>query len=128
MSKTVKLPRVSKDHYARTSYLYQVANYHLQNGDPILARSMARNVDQVSKRTVLKLLPHLKRSMCKKCNSILIPGLTMSMVVENDLKKQSEKADVLVFTCNGCSESKRFPIGKCRDYKLFCDKPGVRHG
>ncbi|KAF3992129.1 hypothetical protein FT663_01264 [Candidozyma haemuli var. vulneris] len=128
MAKAVKLPRVSKDHYARTSYLYQAANAHLQNGNPVLARAMARNVDQVAKRTVLKLSPHLKRSICKKCHSLMLPGLTMAIYMENESKKNSPKADVLVLTCNQCSTPKRFPIGKCRDYELFCDKPDVKHG
>uniref|UniRef100_A0A0L0NUH9 Uncharacterized protein n=1 Tax=Candidozyma auris TaxID=498019 RepID=A0A0L0NUH9_CANAR len=125
MAKAVKLPRVSKDHYARTSFLFQAANTHLQKGNSILSRAMARNVDQVAKRTVLKLLPHMKRSMCKKCNSLMVPGLTMTLRVENELKKGSAKADVLVVTCNECSTTKRFAIGQKRDYQLFCDRATV---
>ena len=118
MAKHVKLPKVSKDPYARTSYLFQVASYH------IMARLMARTVDLVLKRTVLKLLPHLKRLMCKKCSSVLVPGLTMSVEIENSLKS-SAKADVLVHTCLTCQKQKRFPIGKDREYELFCDKKDV---
>lgn len=127
MAKNVKLPRVSKDHYARTSFLFQAAHLHLQNGNPILARSMARNMDLVAKRTVLKLLPHVKRNFCKKCHSLLVPGLSMTVHLENLLKNQLEKADVLVVECMQCSTSKRYPVGKNRDYLLFCDRPGVKH-
>lgn len=121
MAKNVKLPRVSKDPYLRTSYLLQVAGFYASHKNPVMARLMSRNVDLVLKRTVLKLLPHLKRVMCKNCSIILIPGLTMTMEVENTLK-HSEKADVLVHTCLSCKTRKRFPIGKDRNHRLFCDQ------
>ncbi|EEQ41447.1 putative ribonuclease P subunit [Clavispora lusitaniae] len=124
MAKHVKLPKVSKDPYARTSYLFQVASFHTAQKNHIMARSMARTVDLVSKRTVLKLSPHLKRLMCKKCSSVLVPGLTMSVEIENS-SKSSAKADVLVHTCLTCQKQKRFPIGKDREYELFCDKKDV---
>lgn len=126
MAKQVKLPRVSKDHYARVSYLFQAANFYTSHGVPVMSRMMARNVDLVSKRTVLKLLPHLKRTMCKKCSTVLIPGLTLSMGIENKLKEEkSEKADVLVHTCLQCQTQKRYPIGKNSTYRLFGEKNGV---
>lgn len=119
-----KLPKVQKDHYARSSYLLQAAAFHLTHGNPELARMMGRGVDLVSKRAVLRLLPHLKRRICKKCKVVLIPGLTMVQEIEN-LLKESEKADVLVHTCMGCKTKKRFPIGKDPEYILHCDKNRV---
>lgn len=130
MAKQVKLPRVSKDHYARVSYLFQAASFYASRGVPVMSNMMARNVDLVSKRTVLKLLPHLKRTMCKKCFLVLIPGLTLSMKIENRLKEhenkgKSPKADVLVHSCLKCNNQKRYPIGKDPEYKLFCEKEGI---
>lgn len=127
MAKNVKLPRVSKDPYLRTSYLFQVASFHASHKNPVMARVMSRNVDLVLKRTVLKLLPHLKRVMCRKCSGLLIPGLTMAIEVENPLKT-SDKADVLVHTCLSCHTKKRFPIGKDRNHQLFCDREVVSTG
>lgn len=93
-----------------------------------MSSMMARNVDLVSKRTVLKLLPHMKRTMCKKCFLVLIPGLTLSMRIENTLKDgKSDKADVLVHGCLQCNNEKRYPIGKDREYRLFCEREGVLH-
>lgn len=127
MAKQVKVPRVPKDHYARTSFLFQAAGFYAQRGNSVMARMMARNVDLVAKRTVLKLLPHLKRRMCKRCSTVLIPGLTVSVELENALKDQRKEADVLVYTCNECQCKKRFPVGKDNDYTLFCDRPDVLH-
>lgn len=132
MAKLVKLPRVSKDHYARVSYLYQVANFYTSQGLPTMSRIMARNLDLVSKRTVLKLLPHLKRTICKKCSTMLIPGLTMTAEIVNELKDKPDRgkllrADVLVHSCLLCGNTKRFPFGKDPEYKLFCEKEGILH-
>lgn len=116
-----KLPKVQKDHYARASFLFQAANFHLMHGNPELSRMMARGVDLVSKRAVLRLLPHLKRSICKKCKNVLVAGLTMTQSIEN-LLKNAPHADILVRTCMVCNTAKRFPIGKDPEYQLHCDK------
>lgn len=116
--------KLAREPYARSSYLFQAAAYHLTHGNPELARMMGRGVDLVSKRAVLRMLPHLKRKMCKKCKIVLIDGLTMAQEIEN-LLKDSPKADVLVHTCLVCKTKKRFPIGKNPSYELHCDKNRV---
>ncbi|OBA20897.1 hypothetical protein METBIDRAFT_68809 [Metschnikowia bicuspidata var. bicuspidata NRRL YB-4993] len=124
MAKQQRTPKVQKDHYARTSFLFQAANFYASHGNPVMSRMMLRSVDLVAKRTVLRVLPHVKRQMCKTCSSILIPGLTMKTEVENLLKNpsKSRKADVLVHTCLECDTTKRFPIGKDPSYVLHCDR------
>lgn len=108
--------RVQKDHYARVSYLFQAANLCAETGNTTLARALNRKLDLVLKRTVLRLLPHLKRKLCRKCFSPLIPGLTMTIALE----RHSEKApELLVHTCGFCQHKKRFPVEK--NYTLFCD-------
>lgn len=120
-----KLPKVQKDHYARTSYLFQAASFHTIQGNAELARMMARALDLVSKRAVLRLLPHLKRRICKTCKTVLIPGLTMAQEIENPLQS-SLKSEVLVCSCMCCLTKRRYPIGQNPDYTLFCDKSRVK--
>ena len=120
-----KPPKVQKDHYARASYLFQAANFHTMHGNLELALMMTRGVDLVSKRAVLRLLPHLKRGICKKCKALLVPGLTMLQIVEN-LLNGSPKSDVLVRTCHRCKTTRRFPIGKDSNYQLHCDRDLVK--
>ena len=128
MAKQQKPPKVHKDHYARTSFLFQAANFYASHGNPIMSRMMLRSVDLVAKRTVLRVLPHIKRQVCKKCSSVLIPGLTMTVNIENTLKDpaNSPKADIMVFQCLECDTQKRFPIGKDPSYELHCDKNALR--
>ncbi|CUM65355.1 uncharacterized protein PRCAT00002990001 [Priceomyces carsonii] len=116
-----------RDHYARISFLYQASNHFaFKSNYSVLSRSLARNVDLVSKKTVTKLSPSIKRSLCKKCSSLLIPGMSMSIFIENTSKQQSTaSADVLVHQCKVCNEKKRYPIGRNRDYVVFSERKEV---
>lgn len=116
-----------KDHYARISFLYQSSALLAARSGPqnALSRALARNVDLVSKKTVLKLTPLMKRTICKKCHLYLIPGLTMTMHIENLSKAKQPHNDVLVHTCSHCHTHRRFPVGKDRDYILFSERDDV---
>lgn len=86
-----------------------------------MSRMMARLADGVTKRTVTKVLPHLKRTICKKCLGVLIPGLTVTIEVEGH-----GKGEVLIHGCRLCGATKRFPVGKDRDHVLFCDRAELK--
>ncbi|KAK6460049.1 RNAse P Rpr2/Rpp21/SNM1 subunit domain-containing protein [Scheffersomyces coipomensis] len=124
-----KVPKVvpQKDHYSRISYLLNASNlFSADSKYDILARGYSRNLDLVSKKTVIKLAPALKRSLCKKCNTLLIPGLTMSMSIENTSKKQSPHNDILIHKCISCNTVKRFPVGSNREYVVFSEREDVK--
>lgn len=135
MSK-VKAPKTkgipNKHLHARTTFLCQAATYltlHTATDDAPttqsaekstrtrspLALQLGSDLQQVSRKGQLRLSIDLKRSMCKSCNTILIPGRTASQVIEN-LSKGGKKpwADVLLIECQLCGSKKRFPIGATR--------------
>ncbi|CAO2651281.1 Nn.00g095780.m01.CDS01 [Neocucurbitaria sp. VM-36] len=146
----------NKHLHARTTFLYQAASYlTLQNsavgskarvnlggkttqseepqeGAQIdrpspLALQLGADLQQVSRKGQLRLSIDLKRSMCKSCNAILIPGRTATQLVENkskDGKKQC--ADVLVLECKICDSTKRFPIGATKQLKRSKRKAAPR--
>src|SRR5689334_19350326 len=82
--------------HARTTFLYQAAAYltlqapprdlgleeESQSANPgtsvpsPLALRLGSDLQQVSRKAQLRLSGDLKRSMCKRCNTILIPGPT----------------------------------------------------
>lgn len=116
-----------KDNYSRLSYLYQLSNTFATNKKyELLSRNFARNVDGIAKKTVLKLSPSIKRTLCKKCNTLLIPGINMKIYTENKSKEQLDKCEVLVNSCMTCGKKKRFPVGKDRNYVVFHERDGVR--
>ncbi|KAG7825322.1 hypothetical protein KL909_001614 [Ogataea angusta] len=126
---SAKTPRPPKtvpknDHYQRLGFLYQAAAQLDPNS--ALSRMYLRNMDVVAKKTVLKLDPSVKRTVCKKCHRLQLPGRTASIRVENTSNAQSAENDVLAVSCV-CGAHKRYPIGKNRSYVLFSDKNEIKN-
>lgn len=132
----------NKHLHARTTFLYQAATYltlqtnaesrpHLkprtQTGQSEdsqierpspLALQLGSDLQQVSRKGQLRLSTDLKRSMCKSCNAILVPGRTATQLVENQSKDGKKPwADVLVLECKLCGGKKRFPVGAKKQLK-----------
>lgn len=107
------------DNYSRISYLFEAA-VHFSGSlkYDVLSRGLARNATMVSKKTVIRLSPSIKRSLCKKCHKVLLLGLNCDLRLENHSKKHKASADILVYRCV-CGEKKRFPIGVDRNYVPF---------
>jgi ribonuclease P protein subunit RPR2 len=110
--------------FARLSHLYQAstalsiktttdepANY--QSCFSNLSRFYISHLRSIAKKSVLRLDPSVKRTICKKCDSLLIPGVSCLHRIENTSKGGKKKwADVLVVECTACKTVKRFPMGK----------------
>uniref|UniRef100_A0A669EW88 Ribonuclease P 21 subunit n=1 Tax=Oreochromis niloticus TaxID=8128 RepID=A0A669EW88_ORENI len=67
-----------KEAYQRLNYLYQAAHCVLaQNPENVeLARFYCFSQKTIAKRLVLRQDPSVKRTLCKRCCSLLIPGVT----------------------------------------------------
>lgn len=60
----------------------------------------------------MRLDPSIKRTICKRCDSLLVPGVSSTNRIENPSKGGKKPwADVLVVECNACGAVKRFPVG-----------------
>ncbi|KAI7866853.1 RNAse P Rpr2/Rpp21/SNM1 subunit domain-containing protein [Spinellus fusiger] len=70
---------------------------------------------KIGKRLVLRLDPTIKRTVCKQCDTSLIPAMTCS----NHVESQPEIA--IVTTCSVCGTYKRFVARKA--YALFSEQP-----
>lgn len=139
-----KLPKPkgvpNKHLHARTSFLYQAASYlTLQSSVNVkeaesrgaapsdagrvqqpsrLALQLGSDLHTVSRKAQLRLSIDLKRSMCKSCNTILVPGQTAVQSIENESKGGSKPwADVLVVSCKVCGNKRRIPVGARRQKK-----------
>lgn len=134
--KTPKAKGIPNRHlHARTTFLYQAAAYlTLQSArvnletpasldlaassapshSPV-ALQLGADLQQVSRKAQLRLAVDLKRSMCKSCNTILIPGQTATQTMQNHSRGGKKPwADVLVVQCRFCSSRKRFPVGSAQ--------------
>lgn len=130
----------NKHLHARITFLYQAATYltlhtsvnsnqaavkdadpsvtsHTEQSSP-LAIQLGSDLHTVSRKAQLRLSVDLKRSMCKSCNAVLVPGHTATQVIDNQSKGGKKPwADVLVIICNRCGSKKRLPVGAKRQPK-----------
>lgn len=143
LPKTKGVP--NKHLHARSTFLYQAAAYlTLQvatgHAEPVsshaskdgvsdqtsttprtrssLALQLGSDLQTVSRKGQVRLSTDLKRTVCKSCNTILIPGRTATHEIENASKGAKKPwADVLVVGCTFCGAKKRFPVGATKQSK-----------
>jgi ribonuclease P protein subunit RPR2 len=111
-SKTHTSAKVTRD--ASQDILAAVAS---PNGPPqsALALQLGSQLRAVSLKAQVRLSPDMKRSICKRCNTVLIPGRSSTSFIENKSRNGKKPwADVLVIQCNFCGGQKRFPVGSTR--------------
>ncbi|RPB01879.1 Rpr2-domain-containing protein, partial [Choiromyces venosus 120613-1] len=99
--------------FARLNYLHQSAHLLLTSGSPNLSRNLVSTARTVAKKAVIRFDPSIKRTWCKRCNAVLVPGVSCEHRVDN-LSRGGRKAwaDVLIVRCWGCGCLKRFPVGR----------------
>uniref|UniRef100_T1IXM5 Uncharacterized protein n=1 Tax=Strigamia maritima TaxID=126957 RepID=T1IXM5_STRMM len=92
------------DVFDRINYLYQAANLAMKTTTPnnSLVEFYGSCIKKIAAKNVLKLDPSIKRNLCKKCNIILVPSVTLKV----RLKGKREKH--VVHTCLNCGFIKRY--------------------
>ncbi|XP_038668710.1 ribonuclease P protein subunit p21 [Scyliorhinus canicula] len=106
-----------KEAFQRLNFLYQAAHCVLaQNPEnEELARFYAYTQRTISKRLVQRQDPSVKRTICKCCSSLLLPGLTATV-------RQRKRAQrVTIVRCLTCGVTKRFP--RKPGYSLWAERP-----
>lgn len=86
------------------NFLYQAAHSVLSSNpsQPQLARFYIHTLKTISKRLVLKIDPTIKRTICKSCDTLLVPGVTCTHRIRAAREKH------LVVKCLTCGTLKRF--------------------
>lgn len=106
---------VGKDAFERMNYLFQLSNMcatgQIQNSE-VAARFYAHQLIAISKKTVQRIEPAIKRKICKSCHQYLVPGKTCKIRV---------KKKVVIHKCMLCHCEKRFPATP--DYLLWNETP-----
>ncbi|KAF9073627.1 RNAse P Rpr2/Rpp21/SNM1 subunit domain-containing protein [Rhodocollybia butyracea] len=70
-----------------------------------LSRSYIETMKTVGTKTTVQLDPSVKRTLCKGCNMVLIPGSTASVRT----KRSSNHGHIMVYTCTACKHLYRIP-------------------
>ncbi|KAK3533281.1 hypothetical protein QTP70_014318 [Hemibagrus guttatus] len=108
-----------KEAFQRLNFLYQAAHCVLaQNPENIeLARFYCFTQKTIAKRLVLRQDPSVKRTMCRKCCALLIPGVTATV----RQRKGSQKQCATLIRCLSCGQTKKFPNNP--KHQLWVDQP-----
>jgi ribonuclease P protein subunit RPR2 len=87
-----------------------------------LSQYYASQIATIARKAQFKISPSLKRTICKGCKVVLIPGSTSTSAIEN-LSRNAEKSwsDVLIITCKLCGMERRYPV------QSKGDRSGKRH-
>ena len=117
-SKTPNIPNKEISH--RINFMYQAAHTALTSGKSQaeanqVCRVYIRSLRRIAKKLVLRLDPNIKRSLCKKCDLLLLPGLTST------LRLGSKRQKHIIIKCNDCGAIKRFLSSS--SYVLFTENP-----
>lgn len=84
-----------------------------------LSRLYASQMRGASLKTLTRLPVSVKRSFCKCCDTLLIPGESCSQEIRNSSRGGKKPwADVLEIRCFHCGTVRRFPQGDKRSKKL----------
>ncbi|XP_032703074.1 ribonuclease P protein subunit p21 isoform X1 [Lontra canadensis] len=116
-------PVKDREAFQRLSFLYQAAHCVLAQ-DPMnqaLARFYCYTERTIAKRLVLRRDPSVKRTLCRGCSSLLIPGLTCTQ-----RQRRCRGQRWTVQTCLTCQRSQRFLNDP--DHLLWGDRPEAQLG
>ena len=84
-----------------------------------ISRQYAAQLRAVSHKSQLRLSRCDKRSLCKRCQTLLVPGTSCSEEIENKSRGGKKSwADVRIVRCWTCGTAKRFPQSRERSMKL----------
>ena len=92
-----------------------------QNFDrlPNLSRAYISQLRGISLKTQLRLPREVKRSFCKRCDTLLVPGVSCIQDIRNASRDGKKPwADVRVVRCTTCGTEKRYPQVEKRSKKL----------
>lgn len=83
--------------------------------DDASIRLILSHIKGIARKGQVRVSPSIKRSVCKRCDILLIDGQNSTRRIEN-MSREGKKswADVIVITCNSCGTTKRFPVGARR--------------
>ncbi|KAI8062210.1 RNAse P Rpr2/Rpp21/SNM1 subunit domain-containing protein [Gongronella butleri] len=122
--------------YQRMNFLYQASHLLASMSDPMpsnsndsadpaglarqhqlhpLARYYNANMKKIGRRLVIRVDPHIKRRICKRCDSPLIPALTSTVRV----KAQPEPT--MVTRCSSCGTQRSLRLDA--SHTLCIDRP-----
>ncbi|KAL4262561.1 Rpr2-domain-containing protein [Pleurotus pulmonarius] len=109
----------NRDIIQRMNFLYQASSYlnsipsHSDSHETTPNRIQSEDISSryigmmktVGQKTLVKIDPTVKRTLCKGCNTVLQPGINTTVRIT----KLSSHGHAVTYTCNRCKTSRRIP-------------------
>ncbi|ORX45259.1 Rpr2-domain-containing protein [Hesseltinella vesiculosa] len=80
-----------------------------------LARYYNTNMKKIGRRLVIRVDPHIKRSICKRCDTPLLP------VTTSTTRSKSKPEPAIVNLCHACGSQRSYLLKE--DHTLCIDRP-----
>lgn len=103
-----------KDSFSRMNFLYQASMLMAGKSDTLSAY-YGNLCKTIGKKSVLRIDPNIKRTLCKRCHMALKPGITA------EISTLDCKEDILAIKCKKCNHSKNFVVNS--EYKFWLENP-----
>ncbi|KLO18402.1 Rpr2-domain-containing protein [Schizopora paradoxa] len=84
-----------------------------------ISRAYLKSMRIIGQKTMVRLDPDVKRTICRGCNSLMLPGVTANV----RSKARSPRIHNISYICKTCSSSRRFPIPIQKTSKLDTSEP-----
>ena len=86
---------------------------------PNISRAYISQLRGISLKTQLRLPQEVKRSFCKRCDTLLVSGVSCVQEIRNTSRGGKKPwADARVVRCTTCGTEKRYPQAEKRSKKL----------
>ncbi|KII92605.1 hypothetical protein PLICRDRAFT_172677 [Plicaturopsis crispa FD-325 SS-3] len=79
-----------------------------------LSRAYVKTMKVVGQKAIVRMDPAVKRTLCKGCNTVLVPGSTANVRV----RSSSSHGHIVVYTCLSCTTTRRLPAPPTLDGSL----------
>jgi ribonuclease P protein subunit RPR2 len=82
------------------------------------SRELLSHIHGIAKKSQIRLGGDFKHTICKRCESLLVAGVTSIDEIKNDSRDGMKPwADVFEVKCKTCGTTKRFPVGQTKGKK-----------
>ena len=99
-------PRTKARHLsqARVDILWEQAKRDAESGEDELARQKMLSARKIAQKTRTKIPYEIRRRMCRKCGTVLVPGNNCRVRVRHNRSKH------VIVTCLVCGAMRRYYI------------------
>ncbi|EFA80551.1 hypothetical protein PPL_06490 [Heterostelium album PN500] len=84
-------------------------NKVVSDGNNNLSSFYCNVIKQISRRGVIRMNSRLKKTICKKCSSLMVPGVSSTVRIKDHRESH------ITLKCNNCNTVKRFQTNKHRE-------------